>query len=137
MTNAHIGSTFESFLDEQGLKNEVDLIAQKRVIAWQIEQAMAEENITKADMAARMNTSRTQIDRLLDPQNNRVQLDTLQRAALAVGRSLKVELARTTPAGGSGARRRTQARGRRNATIGGKSSRLTRKKAARRKAASD
>ena len=94
MTNPHIGSTFESFLEEQGLQ-EVDLLAQKRVIAWQIEQAMAEEEITKAEMAARMKTSRTQIDRLLDPQNNRVQLDTLQRAALAVGRSLKVELART------------------------------------------
>jgi DNA-binding Xre family transcriptional regulator len=94
MTNPRIGSTFESFLEEQGLKDEVDLLAQKRVIAWQIEQAMAEEEITKADMAARMKTSRTQVDRLLDPQNNRVQLDTLQRAALAVGRSLKVELAK-------------------------------------------
>jgi DNA-binding Xre family transcriptional regulator len=94
MTNRHIGATFESFLEEQGLQ-EVDLLAQKRVIAWQIEQAMAEEEITKAEMAARMKTSRTQIDRLLDPRNNRVQLDTLQRAALAVGRSLKVELART------------------------------------------
>jgi DNA-binding Xre family transcriptional regulator len=95
MTNPHIGSTFASFLEEQGLKEEVDLLAQKRVIAWQIEQAMAEGEITKADMAARMKTSRTQVDRLLDPQNNRVQLDTLQRAALAVGRSLKVELAKT------------------------------------------
>jgi len=95
MKDTHIGSTFESFLEEQGLKEEVDLLAQKRMIAWQIEQAMAEEEITKADMAARMKTSRTQVDRLLDPQNNRVQLDTLQRAALAVGRSLKVELAKT------------------------------------------
>jgi DNA-binding Xre family transcriptional regulator len=95
MTNPHIGSTFASFLEEQGLKEEVDLLAQKRVIVWQIEQAMAEEEITKADMATRMKTSRTQVHRLLDPQNNRVQLDTLQRAALAVGRSLKVELART------------------------------------------
>jgi len=98
MTNPHIGSTFESFLEEQGLKDEVDLLAQKRVIAWQIEQAMAEEKVTKAEMAARMKTSRTQIERLLDPQNNRVQLDTLQRAALAVGRSLKVELAKTAHA---------------------------------------
>jgi antitoxin HicB len=98
MTNPHIGSTFEAFLEEQGLKDEVDLLAQKRVIAWQIEQAMAEEKVTKAEMAARMKTSRTQIERLLDPQNNRVQLDTLQRAALAVGRSLKVELAKTAHA---------------------------------------
>jgi len=94
MTNPHIGSTFESFLEEQGFGQEVDLLAQKRVIAWQIEQAMEEQEITKADMAARMKTSRTQIDRLLDPRNNRIQLDTLQRAALAVGRSLKVELAK-------------------------------------------
>lgn len=97
--NPHIGSSFESFLEEQGFRQEVDLLAQKRVIAWQIAQAMVEEKITKADMAARMKTSRTQIDRLLDPQNNRVQLDTLQRAALAVGRSLKVELAKTAHAG--------------------------------------
>jgi DNA-binding Xre family transcriptional regulator len=94
MRDTHIGSTFESFLEERGLENEVDLLAQKRVIAWQIEQAMAEEKVTKAELAARMKTSRTQVDRLLDPQNNRVQLDTLQRAALAVGRSLKVELAK-------------------------------------------
>jgi len=98
MKDTHIGSTFESFLEEQGFKDEVDLLAQKRVIAWQIEQAMAEEEITKADMAARMKTSRTQVERLLDPQNNRVQLDTLQRAALAVGRSLKVEVAKTAHA---------------------------------------
>ncbi|MGH7552671.1 MAG: helix-turn-helix domain-containing protein, partial [Longimicrobiales bacterium] len=105
----HIGSTFESFLEEQGLKEEVDLLAQKRVIAWQIEQAMAEEKITKADMAARMKTSRTQIDRLLDPRNNKVQLDTLQRAALAVGRSLKVELARTSLTDRRQAAKRTRA----------------------------
>jgi hypothetical protein len=95
MKNPHIGSTFESFLEEQGFQEEVDLLAQKRVIAWQIEQAMAEEKITKVDLAARMKTSRTQIDRLLDPQNNKVQLDTLQRAAIAIGRSLKVELSKT------------------------------------------
>jgi DNA-binding Xre family transcriptional regulator len=99
MKNPHIGSTFESFLEEHGIQDEVDLLAQKRVIAWQIEQAMAEENISKVDMATRMKTSRSQVDRLLDPQNNRVQLDTLQRAAMAVGRSLKVELDKTRSAG--------------------------------------
>ena len=92
MTNPHVGSTFESFLEEEGILEEVDVLAQKRVIAWQIEQAMDEQGITKVEMAERMHTSRTQVDRLLDPDNNKVQLDTLQRAAKAVGRALKLEL---------------------------------------------
>lgn len=62
------------------------------MIAWQIEEAMKKSGIKKVEMAARMNTSRTQVDRLLDPANNKVQLETLQRAARAVGRTLKVEL---------------------------------------------
>lgn len=92
MKNSHVGSTFESFLQEEGIQEEVDVLAQKRAIAWQIEQAMEEIGITKVEMAARMKTSRTQVDRLLDPDNDKVQLDTLQRAARAVGRTLKVEL---------------------------------------------
>lgn len=92
MKNPHIGSTFESFLQEEGLQEGIDVLAQKRVIAWQIERAMEKGGINKVEMAARMNTSRTQVDRLLDPENNKVQLDTLQRAAKAVGRALKVEL---------------------------------------------
>jgi antitoxin HicB len=90
--NRGIGSTFDSFLEEEGILEEVDALAQKRIIAWQIEQAMAEQNMTKVDMAERMKTSRSQVDRLLDPHNNKVQLDTLQRAALAVGGSLRLEL---------------------------------------------
>lgn len=92
MNDRHIGSTFESLLREEGIQGEVDVLAQKRVLAWQIEQAMAAEGITKVEMAARMKTSRTQVDRLLDPHNNKVQLDTIQRAAAAVGRTLRVEL---------------------------------------------
>ncbi len=92
MKNPHIGSTFDSFLQEEGIQDEVDGLAQKRVLAWQIEQAMEETGMTKVELAARMKTSRTQVDRLLDPDNNKVQLDTLQRAAKAVGRTLKVEL---------------------------------------------
>ena len=92
MTNPHVGSTFESFLEEEGILEEVDVLAQKRVIAWQIEQAMDAQGITKVEMAERMHTSRTQVDRLLDPDNDKVQLDTLQRAAKAVGRALKLEL---------------------------------------------
>ena len=92
MTNPRIGSSFDSFLEEGGIRDEVEVLAQKRVIAWQIEQVMKETGITKVEMAERMHTSRTQVDRLLDPDNDKVQLDTLQRAAQAVGRTLRVEL---------------------------------------------
>jgi hypothetical protein len=92
MSNPRIGSSFESFLEEEGIREEVEDLAQKRVLAWQIEEAMKQTGITKVEMAQRMHTSRTQLERLLDPTNNRVQLDTLQRAARAVGRTLKLEL---------------------------------------------
>ena len=92
MKNPRIGSSFDSFLEEEGIREEVDVLAQKRVLAWQIEQAMKENGITKVEMAERMHTSRTQVDRLLDPDNDKVQLDTIQRAARAVGRTLKLEL---------------------------------------------
>ena len=93
MKNPHIGSSFESFLEEHGIRDEAMDLAQKRVLAWQIAEAMKEGGIKKIDMAERMRTSRTQVERLLDPANNKVQLDTLQRAARAVGRTLKMELA--------------------------------------------
>ncbi|MGQ0813228.1 MAG: helix-turn-helix domain-containing protein [Gemmatimonadota bacterium] len=92
MSKNSIGSSFESFLEKEGVREEVEALAQKRVIAWQIEQAMKASGISKVEMAERMQTSRTQVDRLLDPNNNKVQLDTLQRAAHAVGRDLKLEL---------------------------------------------
>jgi antitoxin HicB len=92
MTHPRIGSSLESFLEEEGIREEVEVLARKRVIAWQIEQAMKEAGISKVEMARRMHTSRTQVDRLLDPDNSQVQLDTLQRAARAVGRTLKLEL---------------------------------------------
>lgn len=92
MTNPRVGSSFDTFLEEEGIRDEIEVLAQKRVIAWQIEQAMKETGINKVEMAERMHTSRTQVDRLLDPDNNKVQLDTLQRAAQAVGRTLKLEL---------------------------------------------
>jgi antitoxin HicB len=91
-TNKHVGSSFEDFLKEEGTYEETTAHALKRVLAWQIEQAMAAQGFTKAETAKRMKTSRAQLDRLLDPQNDRVQLDTLQRAAAAVGRRLRVEL---------------------------------------------
>ena len=91
-TNPHFGSSFDDWLKEQGIYEEVTTHAIKRVLAWQIEQAMKAEGISKAEMARRMHTSRTQLDRLLDPDNDKVQLDTVQRAATAVGRKLKIEL---------------------------------------------
>lgn len=93
MTNKHIGSRFDDFLKEDGTYENVTAHAIKRVLAWQIEQAMAAQGLTKSEMAKRMNTSRTQLDRLLDPDNDKVQLDTMQRAAAAVGRTLHLELA--------------------------------------------
>ena len=92
MNNERIGSSFESFLEEEGIRNEVEGVAQKRVFAWQIQQAMEASGITQSEMAERMHTSRSQVARLLDPDNTSVQLDTLQRAARAVGRELKLEV---------------------------------------------
>ena len=93
MTNKHLGSSFDDFLQEEGIHDEVTAHAIKRVLAWQIEQAMKTQGLTKSEMARRMSTSRAQLDRLLDPGNDKVQLDTIQRAAAAVGRKLHLELA--------------------------------------------
>ena len=92
MSNPHIGSSFERFLAEQGILEETHDAATKRVLAWQIAQAMKDQGITKTAMAQRMNTSRTQLDRLLDPSNMKVQIDTVEKAAQAVGRRLVIEL---------------------------------------------
>ena len=88
-----LGSTFDSFLEEQGIAEEVRATGVKRVIAWQLAEAMADQNINKAEMARRLQTSRAQLDRLLDPENESVTLGMLTRAAKAVGRSIKLELA--------------------------------------------
>lgn len=92
-TNPHIGSSFESFLAEEGILEDCTAIAIKRVLARQIEREMHERGITKSAMAKAMHTSRPALDRLLDPANPSVTLDTLQRAAAAVGRKLRLELA--------------------------------------------
>jgi len=88
-----IGSSFESFLEEEGRLEESTATAIKRVLARQVAEAMEEKSISKAEMARRMKTTRAQLDRFLDPNNNSVTLQTMQRAAKAVGRSLKLELA--------------------------------------------
>lgn len=84
--------TFDDFLDEEGLLAQAEEAALKEIIAEQIKRAMAEQKLTKTEMAARMKTDRRQLDRLLDPTNPSVTLSTLRRAASAVGRSLRVEL---------------------------------------------
>jgi antitoxin HicB len=91
-SNQHIGSTFESWLDEQGIREEVTAAAIKAVISNQLAAAMKANNITKSGMAAKMQTSRAQLDRLLDPDNGSVTLETLQRAAKIVGREIRLEL---------------------------------------------
>lgn len=90
--NPHRGSSFDDFLKEEGIYEECTAAALKRVLAWQIEQEMQRQNITKSAMAARMKTSRSQLDRLLDPKRTGVTLETMQRAATVVGRELRVEL---------------------------------------------
>lgn len=89
---ARVGSSFDDFLKEEGLLEEVTAGAVKKVLALQLRQAMKEQRITKVAMARRMRTSRSQLDRLLDPANSRVQLDTLYKAASAVGRMVRLEL---------------------------------------------
>lgn len=90
--NPHIGSSLDDFLKEEGLYEDATNYAVKRVLAWQVEKAMREQGITKAEMARRMGTSRAHLDKLLDPENDKVQLDTVQRAAAAVGRRLRLVL---------------------------------------------
>jgi antitoxin HicB len=90
--NKHIGSSFDDFLKEEGIREDVMVHAVKRVLAWQIEQEMAKLKLSRNQMAKRMNTSRTQVARLLDPTNDKVQLDTMQRAAAVVHRTLHMEL---------------------------------------------
>lgn len=88
-----IGAGFADWLWEEGAEAAANARAVKRVLARQITDAMRAQGVTKLEMARRMGTSRTHLDRLLDPSNDRVQLDTIQRAAAAIGRRLRVELA--------------------------------------------
>lgn len=85
-------TTLDSFLAEEGKLGEFEAVAIKEVIAWQIAEAMREQNISQRALALRMGTSRSQISRLLDPKDGNVTIGTLQRAAKEVGRSLRLEL---------------------------------------------
>lgn len=90
MKNEYIGSSFEDFLREEGLYEEVEAAAIKKVIACMIEQTMQERRVTKSDMARRMGTSRTQLDRLLDPAYPSVTLATVAKAASALGKKISI-----------------------------------------------
>jgi len=90
--NPHHGSTLDSFLKEEGVLDEFRAAAVKEVIAWQIQQAMKAKKISKNKMAELMEPSRAQLDRLLDPAQGNVTLETLHRAAHVLGRQLRVEL---------------------------------------------
>lgn len=94
---SHSGSSFDSFLDEQGIREEVEAVAVKRVLAWQLAQAMKKQQKTKQAMARELRTSRSQLDRLLDPQNTAVTLDTVTRAAHALGKRLVVKIVEPEP----------------------------------------
>jgi antitoxin HicB len=87
------GSSFDSFLEQEGIREEVEAVAIKRVLAWELEQAMRKQQKTKQAMAKQLRTSRSQLDRLLDPGNVSVTLDTVTRAARALGKRVVIRLA--------------------------------------------
>lgn len=91
-TNDHDGTMFDDFLHEEGIYDEVSGLAAARVLAWQLQEQMREQGITKVEMAHRMGTSRSQLDRLLKPDGSGVTLETISRAAKAVNRKLRLEL---------------------------------------------
>ena len=90
--NKHIGSDFDDFLREEGMLEEIEAAALKKIVAWQLEEALKKSSVTKTEMAKRTKTSRAAVDRLLDATNPSVTLITLQKAARVLGRKLKIEL---------------------------------------------
>jgi antitoxin HicB len=90
--NKHRGSTLDSFLEQEGMLGEFQARAIKEVIAWQLAEAMKARKLTKTALAVLMKTSRTQINRVLDPNDGNVTIETLQRAAALVGRRVQLEL---------------------------------------------
>lgn len=92
MNDKHVGSDFDVFLHNEGLLEDSEAVAAKRVIAYQIAQEMERAHVSQAELARRMKTSRSSVDRLLDPENPSVTLFTLERAASAIGKRLKIQL---------------------------------------------
>ena len=91
MSKKHMGSSIDAFLQEEGIFEEAQAQAIKEVVAWQLAEAMKKKKISKSKMAMLLKTSRTQVDRLLDPKND-ITLGSLQRAAAIVGRRVNIEL---------------------------------------------
>jgi predicted XRE-type DNA-binding protein len=91
MSKKHMGSSIDDFLKEEGIFEEAQAQAVKEVVAWQLAQAMKKKKISKSRMATLLKTSRTQVDRILDPRND-ITLSSLQRAAAMVGRRVSIEL---------------------------------------------
>ena len=91
--NKHLGSDFDEFLKEEKIFSDAEAVATKRVISFQIEKEMSKKRISKLEMAHKMKTSRSSLDRLLDPSNGSVTLQTLEKAAMILGKRLKIKLA--------------------------------------------
>lgn len=94
--NPYVGSTLDELLEEDGTLEEDDAVALKRVLTWQILQEMQEKGLNKSQMALSMNTSRSSLNRLLDPSNPSITLTTMHRAASILGKRLKIELVDAT-----------------------------------------
>lgn len=92
MNKKHIGSDFDDFLIEEGLLEEAEAVAVKRVLAYQINELMKAQNLSKTEMARRMRTSRAALERLLDPENRSVTLHTMDKAARSLGKRLRLTL---------------------------------------------
>lgn len=90
--DTHIGSSFDDFLKEEGTYAEVTAQSIKRVLAWQLQQAMDKQGISKRQMASAMKTSRSQLDRILDPTYTKIQLETVYKAASVLGRTVRLEI---------------------------------------------
>lgn len=91
--NQHTGSSFDDFLEEDGLLEEVSAKAHKRLLALQLADIMEENHITKTSLAEKLKTSRSQLDRILDPDNSAITIELLERVAHAVGKKLRIEFA--------------------------------------------
>ncbi len=92
MNENYIGSNFDDFLSDEGLLEEAEAVAVKRVLAFQIKEMMEAQNLSKAEMARRMKTSRAALERLLDPENRSVTLNTMDKAARSLGKRIRLTL---------------------------------------------
>jgi plasmid maintenance system antidote protein VapI len=92
MSNKHIGSSFEDFLKAEGIEDEVTGNAVKKLLSYQLLEKLEKDNMTKSELAARLSTSRSAVNRILDPNNESITLTTLQKVAEVLGKKLKIEL---------------------------------------------